>query len=83
MLSPRQEGVMDTNSTWCRAISFLDKLAGSAVYSCMLMESVFLHRLIAAAFKGEPKLRHYYCVAAGRMLSGGTFVAAKYAVAAY
>lgn len=58
---------MEANSAWCRIISFMDKLAGSSVYSCMLLESVFLHRLIATAFKGEPNMLHYYFVAVGMM----------------
>ncbi|XP_069700364.1 calcitonin gene-related peptide type 1 receptor-like isoform X2 [Periplaneta americana] len=52
--------VMEENSVWCRTLSFLDKLCGSAVYSCMLLEGIFLHRLIAAAFKGEPNMLYYY-----------------------
>jgi hypothetical protein len=44
----------------------MDKLAGSAVYTCMLLEGIFLHRLIAAAFKGEPKMILYYCAGSGR-----------------
>jgi hypothetical protein len=63
-----QEGVMLANSAWCRTLSFMDKLAGSAVYSCMLLEGIFLHRLIAAAFKGEPKMMYYYIAAAGKIL---------------
>ena len=61
---------------WCRAISFMDKLSSSAVYSCLLLESVFLHRLIAAAFKGEPKMRFYYLGAAGERLFLSVYVIA-------
>jgi hypothetical protein len=59
---------MQANSVWCRALSFMDKLAGSAVYSCMLLEGIFLHRLIAAAFRGQPHMKYYYIMAAGKIL---------------
>lgn len=56
---------MVENSDWCRTVSFMDKLSNSAVYSCLLLEGIFLHRLIAAAFKGEPKMLYYYLAASG------------------
>jgi len=43
----------------------MEKLSGSAVFSCFLLEGIFLHRLIAAAFKGEPKMLYYFLGAAG------------------
>jgi len=46
--------------------SFMDKQSSSAVFSCLLLEGIFLHRLIAAAFKGEPKMLYYYLGAAGK-----------------
>ncbi|PSN51365.1 hypothetical protein C0J52_04443 [Blattella germanica] len=58
-----EETTMGVNSEWCRTLTFMDKLSGSAVFSCMLLESIFLHRLIAAAFKGEPKMIYYYITA--------------------
>jgi hypothetical protein len=47
--------------------SFMEKLSSSAVFSCFLLEGIFLHRLIAAAFKGEPKMLFYYLGAAGKI----------------
>jgi len=47
-------------------LSFMEKLSASAVFSCFLLEGIFLHRLIAAAFKGEPKMLYYYLGAAGK-----------------
>jgi hypothetical protein len=69
-----QEGVMQANSVWCRVLSFMDKLAGSAVYSLMLLEGIFLHRLIAAAFRGEPNMKYYYLVATGKILPSTAYV---------
>jgi len=57
--------VMNENPEWCRMFSFMEKLSSSAVFSCFLLEGIFLHRLIAAAFKGEPKMLFYYLGAAG------------------
>ena len=47
-------------------LSFMDKLSNNTVYSCLLLEGIFLHRLIAAAFKGEPKMLYYYLGASGK-----------------
>jgi hypothetical protein len=71
-----QKDVMAENPVWCRAISFMDKLSSSAVYSCLLLESIFLHRLIAAAFKGDPKMLFYYLGAAGKRLFLSVYVIA-------
>ncbi|KAJ9576078.1 hypothetical protein L9F63_007043, partial [Diploptera punctata] len=63
--NPNKVQAIVENSVWCRTVSFMEKLSCSAVYSCMLLEGIFLHRIIADAFKGEPNMKYYYIVAVG------------------
>ncbi|XP_047096887.1 calcitonin gene-related peptide type 1 receptor-like [Schistocerca piceifrons] len=56
--------VMEGNGVGCRLLAVSEKLSGNAVFACMLLESIFLHRLIAAAMKGVPRMRYYFIGAA-------------------
>jgi len=79
--SENRTSLMVENSEWCRMFSFMDKLSNNAVYSCLLLEGIFLHRLIAAAFKGEPKMLYYYLGASGLVVlpvAAWTIVTALY-----
>jgi hypothetical protein len=44
----------------------MEKLSTNAVYSCFLLEGIFLHRMIAGALKGEPKMLYFYIGAFGK-----------------
>lgn len=64
LLAVNRETVMDRNGVGCRLLAVSEKLSGNAVFACMLLESIFLHRLIAAAMRGVPRMRYYFIGAA-------------------
>ncbi|XP_013190256.2 parathyroid hormone 2 receptor isoform X2 [Amyelois transitella] len=52
--------VMSVNSIWCRSISIGERVAANAVFICMLVEGIYLHRLIVAVFKKKLNVRWLY-----------------------
>ncbi|XP_026470830.1 calcitonin gene-related peptide type 1 receptor-like [Ctenocephalides felis] len=59
--------VMSTNDWPCKMLSVLERLSANAVFACMLMDGIFLHRLIAMVSSKIPDMKWYY--AAGAVLS--------------
>ncbi|KAF4520311.1 hypothetical protein B566_EDAN004371 [Ephemera danica] len=51
---------MIDNSAWCRTLTTLEKFAANMVFACMALESVYLHRVLARSFKGQPNMVPYY-----------------------
>lgn len=56
---------MDDNTAGCRFLVFLTKVFGLAVWTWMLAESLYLHRLIVAALRGGGKTWAYLLVGWG------------------
>ncbi|XP_042860909.1 corticotropin-releasing factor receptor 2-like [Penaeus japonicus] len=54
--------VMDENTVGCRFLVFLTKVFSLAVWTWMLAESLYLHRLIVAALRGGGKTWMYLLV---------------------
>nr|CAD7405498.1 unnamed protein product [Timema poppensis] len=62
------ESLMDKNGTGCKILAVLVLISANSMFAMMLLEAVFLHRLIAAAFKAEPNMKILYCFAAGQIM---------------
>ncbi|XP_052740503.1 uncharacterized protein LOC112055202 [Bicyclus anynana] len=56
------ETIMSQNGVACRVLSFAERLAGNAVFVCMLLEGIYLHRLIVTVFKQKLNMKILYCV---------------------
>ncbi|XP_042226936.1 corticotropin-releasing factor receptor 1-like isoform X1 [Homarus americanus] len=54
--------LVDDNTGGCKLLVFLAKMFGLAVWTWMLAESIYLHRLIVAAFKGGGKTYVYLII---------------------
>ncbi|XP_068214714.1 corticotropin-releasing factor receptor 1-like [Palaemon carinicauda] len=54
--------LMDNNTAGCKLLVYLTKVFSVAVWSWMLSESLYLHRLIVAAFSGRGKTYVYVLV---------------------
>ncbi|XP_069157077.1 uncharacterized protein [Procambarus clarkii] len=54
--------LLDDNTAGCRLLVFLTKMCSLAVWTWMLAESVYLHRLIVAAFRGGGKTYVYVLI---------------------
>ncbi|KAG8223197.1 hypothetical protein J437_LFUL000363 [Ladona fulva] len=52
----KTEGVMKNNGVPCRVLAFFENTAANLVFACMLLEGIYLHRLIAAALRGQPSM---------------------------
>ncbi|XP_047479432.1 corticotropin-releasing factor receptor 2-like [Penaeus chinensis] len=57
-----ESSVMDDNTAGCRFLVFLTKVFSLAVWTWMLAESLYLHRLIVAALRGAGKTWAYLLV---------------------
>ncbi|GBP53512.1 Calcitonin receptor [Eumeta japonica] len=55
---------MSVNSGWCRALAVAERIAANAVFVCMLIEGIYLHRLIVAVFKKHHRMRILYGIGA-------------------
>ncbi|XP_045765694.1 uncharacterized protein LOC123867633 isoform X1 [Maniola jurtina] len=56
------ETIMSQNGVGCRVLSFIERLSGNAVFVCMLLEGIYLHRLIVAVFKQKLSTKMLYSV---------------------
>lgn len=56
--------IMSKNSVWCRIVSVIERFAGNAVFVCMLVEGIYLHRLIVAVFKKKLNINVLYGIGA-------------------
>ncbi|CAH2247313.1 jg15472 [Pararge aegeria aegeria] len=56
------ETIMSQNSVACRVLAFAERLAGNAVFVCMMLEGIYLHRLIVAVFKQKLSMKILYCI---------------------
>ncbi|XP_068631143.1 uncharacterized protein [Battus philenor] len=63
-LTSSGDTVLSTHSIWCRVLAVFERLAANAVFVCMLVEGLYLHRLIVAVFRKKIKLRWLYGVGA-------------------
>ncbi|XP_045494560.1 calcitonin gene-related peptide type 1 receptor-like [Colias croceus] len=55
---------MSRNSVLCRILSTGERVAAGAVFAAMLLEGLYLHRLIVAVFRRRMELAYLYVVAA-------------------
>lgn len=58
--------IMSLNNTPCKVLTFFEKLAANAVFTCMLLEGIFLHQLLTNVFgtrkNAGPKMFPFYIV---------------------
>lgn len=59
--------VLSGNGVPCRMLSVAERIAANAVFVCMLVEGVYLHRLIVAVFRQKLKVKLLYVVGAGKI----------------
>lgn len=57
--------MLSANGVGCRILAALERASVNAVFVCMLIEGVYLHRLIVAVFKKKISERLLYGVGAG------------------
>ncbi|XP_045467318.1 calcitonin receptor-like isoform X3 [Harmonia axyridis] len=55
-----KESVLSENGISCRVLSFLESLTLNAMYSCMLADGFYLHKLIVRNFSKELDIRIVY-----------------------
>lgn len=60
--------VMDDNPVWCRVLAFFENVAKNGIYTCMLADGFYLHKLIVRAFAEEPNLKIVYGITFGWFL---------------
>lgn len=58
--------VIEKNSISCRVLAFFVSAATNSTYACMLMDGLYLHRVIVRTFSKSPRLITIYTVVAGR-----------------
>ncbi|XP_032513116.2 calcitonin gene-related peptide type 1 receptor-like isoform X2 [Danaus plexippus] len=56
--------VMSRNEVWCRVVSIFERAASNAVFVCMLVEGIYLHRRIVAVFRRKIDIRYLYGIVA-------------------
>ncbi|KAH9638452.1 hypothetical protein HF086_016777, partial [Spodoptera exigua] len=64
-LTSSGETVMSSHGIACRILAFAERVAGNAVFVCMLVEGIYLHRSIVAVFKQKLKIKWLYGAGAG------------------
>ncbi|XP_049869896.1 PDF receptor-like [Pectinophora gossypiella] len=58
------ETLMSTHGVGCRILAVAERAAANAVFVCMLVEGIYLHRLIVAVFKQKMNIKILYGVGA-------------------
>lgn len=62
--------VMSRNETPCKVLTFFEKLSANAVFTCMLLEGIYLHQLLTNALASRqssgPNMLVYYIGGAGK-----------------
>lgn len=56
---------MSIHGVGCRVLAVAERVAGNAVFICMLVEGVYLHRLIVAVFRQKLRIKWLYAIGAG------------------
>ncbi|XP_028166248.1 uncharacterized protein LOC114357030 [Ostrinia furnacalis] len=56
--------VLSSNGWACRVLGVAERIAANAVFVCMLVEGIYLHRLIVAVFKQNLKVKWLYLIGA-------------------
>ncbi|KAM3967358.1 neuropeptide receptor B3 [Aphomia sociella] len=59
-LTNAEDTVLSNHNVACRILSLAERIAVNAVFICMLIEGVYLHRLIVAVFKRKLKINWLY-----------------------
>ena len=64
------ETTVISNNDWpCKMLAFFEKLSANAVFTCMLLEGIFLHQLLTNVFQSRrssgANMRYYYIAGAG------------------
>ncbi|XP_041970728.1 calcitonin receptor-like protein 1 [Aricia agestis] len=59
-LTSVEDTVMSTNGVWCRLLAVMERTAASTVFVCMLIEGIYLHRLIVVTFRTQLKVKWLY-----------------------
>lgn len=57
---------MSNHSIGCRVLALAERIAGNAVFVCMLVEGIYLHRLIVAVFRKKLNMNILYIIGAGK-----------------
>ncbi|CAH0605831.1 unnamed protein product [Chrysodeixis includens] len=63
-LTTSGETTMSAHGIACRVLAFAERVAGNAVFVCMLVEGAYLHRAIVAVFKQKLKTKWLYQIGA-------------------
>ncbi|CAF4812434.1 unnamed protein product [Pieris macdunnoughi] len=63
-LTTAGDTVLSLNGVACRALAVAERVAGNAVFICMLVEGIYLHRLIVAVFRRKLQIVWLYGIGA-------------------
>lgn len=64
--------VMALNRWPCKTLTFFEKLSSNAVFTCMLLEGIYLHQLLTNAFKARNGINMLWYYIAGAAISLST-----------
>lgn len=64
-LTSIDDTAMSVHSIACRVLAVAERVAGNAVFVCMLVEGIYLHRLIVAVFRQKLNVSLLYGIGAG------------------
>ncbi|KAL4707927.1 hypothetical protein ACJJTC_013718 [Scirpophaga incertulas] len=56
--------VLSGHGVWCRILSVAERIAANGVFTCMLVEGIYLHRLIVAVFRKQLNMKWLYVIGA-------------------
>lgn len=58
---------MSIHSIACRVLAFAERFFGNAVFVCMLVEGIYLHRTIVTVFRRNLNIRLLYAIGFGML----------------
>lgn len=68
-LKPLNEtkNVMNENSIECRVLAFFENVSKNVIFTCMLVDGFYLHKLIVRIFAPEPNKNYLYSFTIGKI----------------
>lgn len=64
-LTNSSDTVMSIHGVACRVLAIAERTAANAVFVCMLVEGIYLHRLIVAVFRAKLNIKWLYSIGVG------------------
>lgn len=58
--------IMSNHGIACRILAVAERAAANVVFVCMLVEGIYLHRLIVAVFRKKLNIKWLYAIGMGK-----------------